>query len=126
MMARVLIVDDHELNLELASEVLEMEGLEVETASRGKEGIAKALASPPDIILMDLRMPGMSGLEAMQKLRRHAATRRLPIVVLTASAMKGDRERLLREGFDAYLEKPINVATFAAEVLALLKDKNKG
>lgn len=120
-MARVLVVDDNPLNIELAADVLELDGFEVLLAESGEEGVARALESRPDLVLMDMRMPGMNGLEAMQELRRHEKTRDIPVVVLTASAMKGDRERLLREGFDGYLEKPIDLETFSDDVRSFLK-----
>ena len=120
MSARVLIVDDNELNLELAADVLEMEGFDVRTATSGAEGIRMAEAWHPDLILMDLRMPEMSGLDALQVLRERESTRDIPVAVLTASAMKGDQERLLNSGFSAYLSKPIDPATFGGEVQSLL------
>ncbi len=120
LMARILVVDDNELNLELARDVLEMSGFEVETAESGMKGIVRVRETHPDLVLMDLRMPGMSGLEAMHALRDDVLTRHIPVVVLTASAMKDDQERLLRQGFDAYMQKPIDPSTFADEVRSLL------
>ena len=121
-MTCILIVDDNELNLELAHDVLELSGFEVETAASGMEGIAKARETRPDLVLMDLRMPGMSGLEAMHTLRDDVATRHIPVAALTASAMKGDQERLLREGFNAYMQKPIDPSTFTDTVRSLLEE----
>jgi len=126
MTARVLIVDDNLLNLELAADVLELEGFDVITANSGREGVKKAKQYHPDLVLMDLRMPEMSGLEAMEELRGHAETRDIPVVVLTASAMKGDRERLLDSGFYAYLQKPIDPSCFAEQVAALLERRANG
>jgi two-component system cell cycle response regulator DivK len=120
-MALILIVDDNELNLELANDVLELEGFEVVTASSGPESIEKAKSLMPDLILMDMRMPGMSGLDAMLVLRSNDSTRGIPVAVLTASAMKGEEERLLASGFDAYLQKPINPSKFGEQVNLLLK-----
>lgn len=119
-MARILIVDDNELNLELAQVTLELAGFDVETADSGAQGVAKARAISPDLILMDLRMPGMSGEEALRVLRADEATCTIPVVVLTASAMKGQEEVLLQQGFDAYMQKPINPSLFAAEVGLIL------
>ncbi len=126
MSARILIVDDNALNLELAADVLEMEGFEVRTAASGAEGIALAEQWRPDLVLMDLRMPEMSGLDALQVLREREATRDIPVAVLTASAMKGDEERLLNSGFTAYLSKPIDPATFGARVAELLETTRQG
>lgn len=123
MSAKILVVDDNELNLELAADVLELEGFEVRTAGSGPEGIRIAGEWKPDLILMDLRMPEMSGLDALQLLRAGEETREIPVAVLTASAMKGDEERLLNSGFTAYLSKPIDPATFGQEVASLLTDR---
>jgi len=120
-MTLILVVDDNELNLELANDTLELEGFEVVTARSGPEGIEKAKSLMPDLILMDLRMPDMSGKEAMQVLRSTDKTRDIPVAVLTASAMKGEEERLLACGFDAYLQKPINPSVFGEQVMLLLK-----
>ena len=120
-MAHILIVDDNEMNLELAHDVLEMSGFSVETADSGEKSVKLARSGQPDLILMDLRMPGMSGLDALHLLRADAATRDIPVAVLTASAMKGDEHRLLKEGFDAYLQKPIDPSSFADSVMDILK-----
>ena len=117
----VLIVDDNPLNLELACDVLELEGFHVTLVNSGEKSIALAREKAPDLILMDLRMPGMSGLETMHELRKSEKTRHIPVVVLTASVMLGDKERLLAEGFDGFMQKPISPATFADEVRAYLK-----
>jgi len=119
-MPKILIVDDNLLNLELAVDVLEMADFEVLTASSAREGIKKAEQYHPDLILMDLRMPEMSGLEAMLELHRNKTTSDIPVAVLTASAMKGDAEQLLNSGFSAYLQKPIDPSRFADQVAALL------
>ncbi|MDQ6958938.1 MAG: response regulator [Mariprofundaceae bacterium] len=120
-MAHILIVDDNELNLELFRDVLELEGFEVDIATSGKNGVKKARTMQPDLVLMDMRMDGMDGLEAMRVLKGDASTSHILVAVLTASAMKGDKERLLAEGFDAYLQKPIDLASFADEVRSLLE-----
>jgi len=120
IMPKILIVDDNLLNLELAADVLELDGFEVITASSGREGITQAEQTHPDLVLMDLRMPEMSGLEAMLELHRNEATCDIPVAVLTASAMKGDEEHLLASGFSAYLQKPIDPSRFADQVAALL------
>jgi len=119
--AHVLIVDDNPINLELAGDLLELDGFQVTLLEHGAAAVAEASNSRPDLILMDLRMPGMSGLEAHQALRSCEATRDIPVIVLTASVMAGDRERLLSEGFNGFMQKPINVATFASEVGAFLE-----
>lgn len=120
-MPRILVVDDNIMNLTLAKDVLEMHGYDVETAENGELAIAQAMASPPDLILMDLRMPVMDGTTAMLQLHREEVTRHIPVVALTASAMKGERERLLARGFDGYIEKPIDLASFPGHVAAFIK-----
>ncbi|HED14664.1 MAG TPA: response regulator [Gammaproteobacteria bacterium] len=123
-MAKILIVDDNLLNLELTADILGLAGYKTVTASSGKEGIEKAEQTNPDLILMDLRMPGMSGLEAMLKLQRGVTTCDIPVAVLTASVMKGDKEKLLNSGFYAYLQKPIDASRFPDQVAALLSNKS--
>ena len=117
----VLIVDDNLLNRELAADLLSMESFEVYMAESGEASLIAVQEHHPDLILMDMRMPGMSGLEAMQQLRQSPKTSSIPVIVLTASVMIGERERLLEAGFDGFMQKPINVASFASEVRAFLK-----
>jgi CheY-like chemotaxis protein len=106
---KVLVVDDDVRNIFALSSVLERLGMQVLTASNGYEAIA-TLDTTPDvaIVLMDLMMPGMDGYETMGAIRQKAAFRRLPIVALTAKAMKGDREKCLEAGASDYLAKPVN------------------
>ncbi len=122
-MSRILVVDDHELNLQLTCITLEMVGHEMLVASNGKEAIEICEREPPDLVLMDLRMPVMDGENAMQHLKSSDRTRRIPVVALTASAMKGKREQLLASGFDGYIDKPIDVNTFAGTVARFLGNK---
>jgi CheY-like chemotaxis protein len=105
----VLVVDDDVRNIFALSSVLERRGMKVMTASTGKEAIA-IIESSPDVavVLMDLMMPDMDGYETIQAIRRKPSQRRLPIVALTAKAMKGDRERSLEAGASDYLAKPVN------------------
>jgi two-component system, cell cycle response regulator DivK len=115
---RVLIVDDNEKNMRLARDVLRLAGFETLEATTGGESISVALEHVPDVILMDIRLPDMDGTSAARKIRENARTARIPIVALTSFAMKGDREVLLRAGFDGYLEKPISVREFPGQVRA--------
>jgi two-component system cell cycle response regulator DivK len=124
-MARILVVDDDARNLRLAATVLEQAGHEVLSAQNGAEGVEAALAHAPDLVLMDVQMPGMDGGSALRRLRAEPRTAALKVVALTALAMKGDAERLLAEGFDGYLEKPIRYKEFLASVAALLKGRNE-
>ena len=118
-MARILVVDDDPRTLRLAVTVLEQAGHEVLSAEGGAEGIEAALAHAPDLVLMDVQMPGMDGVAALRCLRAEPRTAALKVVALTALAMKGDAERLLAEGFDGYLEKPLRYKEFLASVTAL-------
>jgi two-component system cell cycle response regulator DivK len=112
----VLIIEDNEKNLKLARAVLTLKGFRVIAAQTACEGIAKAGTDAPDVILMDIQLPDMSGLEALSHLRADPATAGLPVVALTAFAMRDDAERMLRAGFDAYISKPIDVREFPNQV----------
>ncbi|MDA8417294.1 MAG: response regulator [Betaproteobacteria bacterium] len=120
-MSRILVVDDNPMNLELTRATLELSGFEVVTAINGSEALHIAEVESVDLILMDLRMPVMDGRQSMTALRANPVTAHIPIVVLTASAMKGERELMLTVGFDGYIDKPIDVRTFADTVSRLLK-----
>lgn len=112
----VLIVDDNEKNVKLARDVLRFAGFRTLEAVTGTEGVSLAAASLPDVILMDIRLPDIDGTEAVRRLRRTDTTASIPVVALTSLAMKGDREHLLDQGFDGYVEKPINIREFPALV----------
>jgi len=114
--ALILIVDDNPINLELAADLLMLESFRVMVVDNGAACIDIAQQQRPDLILMDMRMPEMSGLEAMQHLRQIECTTSIPIVALTASVMAGEKERLLAAGFDGFMQKPISVASFVDEV----------
>ncbi len=118
--ARVLIIDDHPLNLELASFVLAADGFEVATARDAAQALSVLPGFRPDLILMDVQMPGMDGLALTRLLKQDSATRDVVIVAFTAFAMKGDEQRMREAGCDGYLAKPIDVALFAGQVRAWL------
>jgi two-component system cell cycle response regulator DivK len=120
---RILVVEDNDKNVKLTRDVLEFAGYTVEVATTGEEAVAQALASVPDLILMDLQLPGMDGHEALARLRADPDTQRVPVVALTASAMPMDRERALSAGFDGFLEKPISVREFPAQVRRHLRKR---
>jgi len=109
MAPRILVVEDNEKNLVLMRDVLRYFGYEVLEARDGLESIALAVEHHPDLILMDIQMPVMSGVDAMKRLRMRAETKEIKILAVTSLAMQGDRERLLEEGFDDYIQKPIDL-----------------
>jgi len=119
---RALVVDDNELNVELASFLLEADGWAVATASDAAGALAQVASARPDLILMDIQLPGMDGLALTRRLKSDPATRGIFIVAFTAYAMKGDEHRMREAGCDGYISKPIDVATFAASVRAVLGD----
>ncbi|HVN62422.1 MAG TPA: response regulator [Gaiellaceae bacterium] len=116
----ILIVDDNEQNRRLARDVLRFAGFRTIEADSGATGVALALERRPDLVLMDIRMPDLSGTEARRMLKDDARTAAIPVVALTSSTMKGDRERFLAQGFDGYIEKPIAVREFADQVTSNL------
>jgi len=114
--ALALIVDDNEKNLKLARDVLRHAGFRTLEAASGEAGIALAVEHVPDVILMDIRLPDLSGTEAARRIKDDARTAGIPVVALTSFAMKGDREWFLAAGFDGYIEKPISVVDFPGQV----------
>jgi two-component system cell cycle response regulator DivK len=105
----ILIVEDNEKNLKLLRDLLQFKGYRTLEAGTAEVGIALAGAHLPDLILMDIQLPGMDGLAALGRLKGEPSTAAIPVIALTAFAMKDDRERFLGAGFDGYLGKPINV-----------------
>jgi CheY-like chemotaxis protein len=118
--ATVLVVEDNPLNRKLVRDVLGHAGYRVLEAEDAERGIALARAERPDLVLMDVQLPGMDGVEALARLRADEATAGIPVAALTALAMKDDRERFLAAGFDGYLEKPVSVPALPAQVGALI------
>jgi two-component system cell cycle response regulator DivK len=104
----VLVVEDNALNLKLIRDVLEHAGFTVLVAMSGEEGVDVAARGGLDLVLMDLQLPGIDGTEAMRRIRAHPACRELPVVAVTAFAMRADREQVSSAGFDGYVEKPIS------------------
>lgn len=116
----ILIVEDNKKNLKLARDVLLSSGFETAEAPAAEEALDLVASSRPDLILMDIELPGMDGFEAVRRLKANEATASIPVCALTAFAMNDDRERCLRAGFDGYLSKPITVAEFPQQVRDLL------
>ena len=115
-MATILIVEDNPTNMTLAVYVLESAGHVVLTATDAEAGLALARSKLPDLILMDIQLPGMDGLEATAHLKEGVTTRAIPVIALTALAMKGDEERIRAAGCDGYIAKPMNYKDFLATV----------
>jgi two-component system cell cycle response regulator DivK len=122
--AVVLIIEDNPRNLKLARDVLNHAGYETLEAENAEDGLALARERRPGVVLMDVQLPGMDGVEALARLRSDPATRDIPVVALTAFAMKADRERFLAAGFDHYVEKPLDVREFPRQVAAVLGGAN--
>jgi two-component system cell cycle response regulator DivK len=121
--ARVLIVEDNPLNLKLVRDVLLNAGFGVIEARTGEEGVARAQDSQPDVILMDLQLPGINGTQALRLIRANPRGADVPVVALTAFAMAEDRDRALLDGFDGYLSKPISVRDLPQQVASFLHGK---
>ncbi len=106
---RVLIVEDNEKNMKLFRDVLQATGYSTLEATTGEEAIELSLSQAPALVLMDAQLPGIDGVEALERLRQNERTASIPVLALTAQAMSGDRERFLEAGFDGYLAKPVDV-----------------
>jgi two-component system, cell cycle response regulator DivK len=122
----ILIVDDNEKNMKLARDVLGFAGYRILETMTGEEAITLAQEHAPDVILMDIRLPGMDGTTAVQLLKSEERTATIPVVALTSFAMQGDRERFLAAGFDGYLEKPIKVKELPEEVRRYCEGRETG
>jgi CheY-like chemotaxis protein len=118
---RIMVIDDNESNLKLVRDLLEMAGFEVCSCIHAEDALHVLEKLHPDLILMDLALPGIDGLQLTRKLKGDATTRGITIVALTASAMKGDRERILAAGCDGYMTKPIDTRKFVSEVAKFLE-----
>jgi CheY-like chemotaxis protein len=119
--ALILIVDDHPINLKLASEVLQFAGYDVLRATDADQALLVLQRARPDLILMDISLPGMNGLELTRKLKADEATRQIRIVALTASAMKGDDQKAREAGCDGYITKPIDTRRLPLQVAEYLR-----
>jgi two-component system, cell cycle response regulator DivK len=118
--ARILVVEDNDKNLKLVRDVLLFAGFEVVEARTGEQGVALAEETLPDLVLMDLQLPGIDGTEALRRLRENPATSDVPVVAVTAFAMKEDREQTRRAGFDGYVTKPLSVRSLPEQVRSYL------
>jgi len=112
----ILIIEDNEKNRKLERDILQFHGYQTVEADTAEEGIRLAQATPPALILMDIQLPGMNGIEALQRLRTDPRLRAIPVIAVTASAMTHDRQKIMAAGFDGYQAKPIDVTQFVAAV----------
>jgi two-component system, cell cycle response regulator DivK len=113
---RILVVEDNERNMRLFRDVLEAAGHRTLAATTGERAVQLAGEHAPDLVLMDIQLPDIDGLEALGRIRADERTRAMPVLALTAQAMEGDRERFLAAGFDGYLSKPVNIADLVETV----------
>jgi two-component system, cell cycle response regulator DivK len=117
----ILVVEDNEKNLKLVRDLLQLRGYRVLEARTAERGLTLAAEHLPDLILMDIQLPGLDGVAALDRLRADSLTAHVPVVALTAYAMKEDRQRFLSAGFQGYLAKPIDTRAFPEQVQMLLK-----
>jgi two-component system cell cycle response regulator DivK len=120
-MTTVLVVEDNPANMTLATFLLKSAGYAVLSATDAEAGLALARTEQPDLVLMDIQLPGMDGLEACAILKKNEATRDIPVIALTALAMKGDEERIRAAGCDGYIAKPLAYREFLATIAARLQ-----
>ncbi len=119
-MPKILLVEDNELNRDMLSRRLQRRGFEIIAAVDGEKGVALAVSEKPDLILMDISLPGLNGWDATKQIRRNALTAPIPIIALTAHAMSGDREKTLEAGCDEYETKPVELEALLSKIEALL------
>jgi two-component system cell cycle response regulator DivK len=124
-MSLILIVEDNDKNLKLVRDVLQVKGYDTVEAGNGEDGVELARARNPDLILMDIQLPGMSGIDALKVLRADPATAAIPIIAVTASVMQQDRKQITEAGFDRYVGKPIDLKEFLEAVRSTLEGKPK-
>ena len=121
----ILIIEDNEKNRKLCRDVLQVKGYRTVESETAEEGLKLTLEKSPNLILMDIQLPGMDGITAMKQLKADANTRSVPIIAITASAMTHNRTTMLAEGFDGYQTKPISLKEFLAEVQRVLEMPRK-
>ena len=120
-MGRILIIEDNEKNLKLVRDVLQVKGHTTFEAMTGEDGVRIAREELPDLVLMDIQLPGMNGIDALRVLRADPHTAAIPVIAVTASVMQQDRKMITDAGFDAYVGKPINLKEFLEAVRVALE-----
>jgi two-component system cell cycle response regulator DivK len=123
-MSLILIVEDNEKNLKLVRDVLQVKGYATLEAGTAEDGIRIAGERRPDLILMDIQLPGMNGIDALKVLRADPTTAAIPVIAVTASVMQQDRNLITQAGFDGYIGKPLNLREFLDAVRAMLERRN--
>jgi two-component system cell cycle response regulator DivK len=121
----ILVVEDNDMSRKLVRDLLAVKGYTVVEAETGEEGVRLAQERGPSLVLMDIRLPGIDGIQALRRLRAEVATRGIPVMAMTASVMAGDRQRVLDAGFDAFQSKPIKLKDFLAVVEELLERQRR-
>jgi len=122
-MSVILIVEDNEKNLKLVRDILQVKGYATLDARTAEDGIELARARAPELVLMDIQLPGMSGIDAIARLRADAATAGIPVIAVTASVMQRDLKQITDAGFDGYVAKPINLRSFLDTVRTVLEGR---
>ena len=124
-MSLILIVEDNEKNMKLVRDVLQVKGYSTVEASTAEEGIKLTAEHKFDLILMDIQLPGMNGIDALHLLRADAATAAIPVIAVTASVMQQDKKQIMEAGFDAYIGKPINLKEFLETVQRFIMNRQR-
>ena len=124
-MSTVLIIEDNDKNMKLARDVLQNKGYKTLEAVTGEEGVKLAKEKIPDLVLMDIQLPGINGIDAFKQIRADPRTARIPVIALTASVTPTDRSQITAAGFDAFVGKPINLKEFVETVKRLVEGAKK-
>ena len=119
----ILIIEDNEKNRKLVRDVLQVKGYKTIESETAEEGLKLTLEKSPALVLMDIQLPGMDGITALQQLRANPQTKSIPVIAITASAMTNNRQAMLAEGFDGYQSKPISVKDFLGELERVLASR---
>ena len=120
-MSLVLIIEDNEKNMKLARDILQAKGYQTVEAETGEEGVKLAKERKPDLVLMDIQLPGINGIEAFKQIRADTKTKSIPVIALTASVTPTDRSQITAAGFDAFISKPISLKEFVETVKRLVE-----
>jgi two-component system, cell cycle response regulator DivK len=124
-MSLILIVEDNDKNLKLVRDVLQVKGYATIEAVTGEDGVRLAIEHRPDLVLMDIQLPGISGIDALRALRANPATATIPVIAVTASVMQQDRSTIMDAGFDGYIGKPLDLKPFLEAVRATLEREQR-